>query len=106
MSAPADVTLALLPARRLLGRMTRRDIHELHRVSTPLELLFDLTVAVAIEAAGSQLHHAVVEHHLVLGIFAYITSFAAIWWAWMNFTWFASAYDTGNPSSRLCTMCR
>ncbi len=31
-------------------------------------------------------------------------SFVAIWWAWMNFTWFASAYDTDDPTYRLWTM--
>jgi len=73
-------------------------------VSTPLELLFDLTFVVAIAAAASQLHHAVGEHHLGSGMLAYFTSFAAIWWAWMNFTWFASAYDTDDPTYRLWTM--
>jgi low temperature requirement protein LtrA len=27
--------------------------------------------------------------------------FFAIWWAWMNFTWFASAYDTDDVPYRL-----
>ena len=58
--------------------MAGRDIHETNRVSTPLELLFDLTFVVAIAAAASQLHHAVDEHHLELRILAYITNFAAI----------------------------
>jgi len=104
MTAPADDSLALTPARQLLRRMAGRNIHESHRVSTPLELLFDLTFVVAIAAAASQLHHAVTEHHLGPGMLAYVTSFAAIWWAWMNFTWFASAYDTDDPTYRLWTM--
>jgi low temperature requirement protein LtrA len=29
--------------------------------------------------------------------------FFAIWWAWMNFTWFASAYDTGDVLYRVLT---
>ena len=91
-------------AKRLLRRMAGRDIHESNRVSTPLELLFDLTFVVAIAAAASQLHHAVGEHHLGLGMLAYLTSFAAIWWAWMGFTWFASAYDTDDSTYRLWTM--
>ena len=51
----------------LLHRMVGRDIHEVNRVSTPMELLFDLTFVVAIAAAASQLHHAVGEFrsHLV-----------------------------------------
>jgi low temperature requirement protein LtrA len=81
-----------------------RDIHETHRVSTPLELLFDLTFVVAIAAAASQLHHAVVAQHLGEGLLGFAVAFVAIWWAWMNFTWFASAYDTDDPSYRLFTM--
>ena len=84
--------------------MSGRDIHESNRVSTPLELLFDLTFVVAIAVAASQLHHAVGEHHLGAGMLAYLMSFAAIWWAWMNFTWFASAYDTDDATYRLWTM--
>ena len=30
--------------------------------------------------------------------------FFAIWWAWMNFTWFASAYDTDDVPYRLTTL--
>ena len=103
-SATTSPTTPQMPAKRLLRRMTGRDIHESNRVSTPLELLFDLTFVVAIAAAASQLHHAVGEHHLGLGMLAYLTSFAAIWWAWMGFTWFASAYDTDDATYRLWTM--
>lgn len=84
--------------------MAGRDVHESHRVSTPLELLFDLTFVVAIALAGTQLHHAVGERHLVQGLIGYLTTFAAVWWAWMTYTWFASAYDTDDAHYRLCTM--
>src|SRR6202042_3050644 len=30
--------------------------------------------------------------------------FFAIWWAWMNFTWFASAYDTDDAAYRLAVL--
>jgi low temperature requirement protein LtrA len=30
--------------------------------------------------------------------------FFAIWWAWMNFTWFASAYDNDDDLYRLLTL--
>ncbi len=30
--------------------------------------------------------------------------FFAIWWAWMNFTWFASAYDTDDVPYRLLSL--
>ena len=84
--------------------MSGRDIHETHRVSTPLELLFDLTFVVAIAAAAAQLHHAAMEHHLAQGLLGFATTFFAIWWAWMTFTWFASAYDTDDVLYRLLTM--
>ena len=29
--------------------------------------------------------------------------FFAIWWAWMNYTWFASAYDSDDVAFRLLT---
>ena len=29
--------------------------------------------------------------------------FFAIWWAWMSFTWFATAYDTDDVPYRLLT---
>jgi low temperature requirement protein LtrA len=34
-------------------------------------------------------------------IISYAMVFFAIWWAWMNFTWFASAYDTDDVPYRL-----
>ena len=84
--------------------MAGRDVHESHRVSTPLELLFDLTFVVAIAASAAQLHHAASEQHLAQGMLGFATTFFAIWWAWMNFTWFASAYDTDDTAYRLLTM--
>jgi low temperature requirement protein LtrA len=47
------------------------------------------------------LHHAVAAQHLAVGLIGFVTSFFAIWWAWMNFTWFASAYDTDDVPYRL-----
>lgn len=98
---PAPGAGAARPGRRA---MSGRDIHEAHRVATPLELLFDLTFVVAIALAGVQLHHAVNENHLAQGLLGYVTTFAAVWWAWMTFTWFGSAYDTDDAHYRLCTM--
>ncbi|HEX4938095.1 MAG TPA: low temperature requirement protein A [Candidatus Kapabacteria bacterium] len=81
-----------------------RDIHEEHRASTPLELLFDLTFVVAIALAAAQLHHGVVEHHVLQTLPGYLLAFLAIWWAWMNYTWFASAYDNDDTLYRVLTM--
>ena len=85
-------------------RRRGRDIHEAHRVSTPLELLFDLTFVVAIALAAAQLHHSLAEHHVGQALAQFAVGFFGIWWAWMNFTWFASAYDNDDVSFRVLTM--
>jgi len=84
--------------------MTARDRDEEHRVATPLELLFDLCFVVAVNVAGAQLVHAVAEDHAAAGLLDYAMVFFAIWWAWMNFTWFASAYDTDDVPYRVVTL--
>ncbi len=79
----------------------RRD--ETHRSATPLELLFDLCFVVAVAQAGQRLVHSVAEGHFGQGIGGYLIVFFAIWWAWMNFTWFASAYDNDDVLYRIAT---
>lgn len=96
---------AQYPSRQTSRRaMAGRDVHEAHRVSTPLELLYDLTYVVAIALTGAELHDAVVAHHIGSGLLGFLTTFIAVWWAWMNFSWFASAYDTDDVPYRLYTM--
>jgi low temperature requirement protein LtrA len=89
--------------RRWLAPMRARSAAEPHRVSTPLELFFDLCFVVAIAQAANRLHHSVAEQHLGHGVEFYFVVFFAIWWAWMNFTWFASAYDTDDDVYRITT---
>ncbi|MET9256607.1 low temperature requirement protein A [Streptomyces sp. NPDC003717] len=89
---------------RPLRRLTSRGKHEAHRVASPLELLFDLCFVVAVAQAGAQLVHAVAEGHAGEGILNYAMVFFAIWWAWMNFTWFASAYDNDDVLYRVVTL--
>jgi low temperature requirement protein LtrA len=84
--------------------MSSRDPGERHRASTPLELLFDLTFVVAVARAAAQLHHALAEGHVAHALLGYGMVFFGIWWAWMNFTWFASAYDTDDVPYRLLTL--
>jgi low temperature requirement protein LtrA len=84
--------------------MRPRDPHDPHRAATPLELLFDLVSVIAIAAAAEGLHHAIAEAHPLEGIVGYAMAFFAIWWAWMNYTWFASAYDNDSVAFRLLTM--
>ncbi|XVU25087.1 low temperature requirement protein A [Actinoplanes sp. CA-054009] len=92
------------PARNFLTPMRARSADEPHRVSTPLELFFDLCFVVAVAQAALPLHHSIAEHHVGHGIYGYLTVFFAIWWAWMNFTWFASAYDTDDDVYRITTL--
>ena len=91
------------PIRRLV-RMTGRDLRERHRSATPLELLFDLAFVVAFGQAGNELAHLVAEGHIGPGILGFVFAMGATCWAWINFTWFASAYDTDDWLYRLTTM--
>ena len=56
---------------------------------------------VAVARAASLLHHGVAEGHAGHALVSYVLVFFAIWWAWMNFTWFASAYDCDDVPYRL-----
>ncbi|MFH9014859.1 low temperature requirement protein A [Streptomyces sp. NPDC017943] len=87
-----------------LRRLRARDREEAHRAASPLELFFDLCFVVAVAQAGIQLVHAVAEGHAGEGILDYAMVFFALWWAWMNFTWFASAYDNDDVLYRVVTL--
>ncbi len=84
--------------------MPPRRKDESHRAATPLELLFDLVSVIAIAAAAAGLHHAIAENHIGDGLIHFVAAFFMIWWAWMNYTWFASAYDNDDTAFRLLTM--
>ncbi|MFC4945299.1 low temperature requirement protein A [Pseudonocardia sp. GCM10023141] len=99
--SPETVPAFRVPWRR---SMVARDPGQSHRASTPLELLFDLCFVVAISQAAAQLAHGVEADHIGSALLGYAMVFFAIWWAWMNFTWFASAYDTDDVPYRLLTL--
>ncbi|GAA4554693.1 low temperature requirement protein A [Amycolatopsis samaneae] len=84
--------------------MRSRDSAEHHRVATPLELLFDLCFVVAVGQAGAHLHHDFAEGHFGHGTVSFVLVFFGIWWAWLNFSWFASAFDTDDVPYRLATL--
>jgi low temperature requirement protein LtrA len=84
--------------------MIARRTDEEHRAATVLELFFDLCFVVAVAQAAGGLHHAISDNHLADGAVAYFLVFFAVWWAWMNFTWFASAYDTDDIAYRVTTL--
>lgn len=87
-----------------LVRMSGRDPQERHRVASPLELFFDLVFVIAVSQASQSLHHGIVEGHGAESTLSYVMIFFAIWWAWMNFTWFASAFDTDDWLYRVTTI--
>jgi low temperature requirement protein LtrA len=84
--------------------MGGRDPHEEHRGATPLELLFDLTFVIAFGLAASQFAHALAEAHYFTALVGFSFACFAICWAWINFSWFASAYDTDDWIFRAVTM--
>ena len=88
----------------VLTRMRARRRDEPNRVSTPLELFFDLSFAAAVAQAGQQLVHALAAGEPEHGVTGYLLIFFAIWWAWINFSWFASAYDTDDVPYRVATL--
>lgn len=85
----------------IIKPVVARDPNEHHRTATPLELLFDLVLVIAVAAAAGGLHHALNEHHFADGIFIYLFLFWTLWWPWMNFTWYASAYDNDDALYRV-----
>jgi low temperature requirement protein LtrA len=98
-----DRSAVVTPRRPLRLRMQGRDPAEAHRASTPLELLFDLCFVVAVAQVAAALHHELAVGHAVTGLATYLIAFFGIWWPWVNFTWFASAYDTDDVPYRLLT---
>jgi len=91
-------------ARIPLPGLRARDTGESHRTAGPLELFFDLVFVVAVALASQSLHHFEADDHFGNGIVRYLMVFFAIWWAWMNFTWFASAYDNDDWLYRVLTL--
>ncbi len=84
--------------------MAGRDPHEEGRASTPLELLFDLTFVVAVGVSADLLAEGVSAGHAGAAVVAFSFCAFAVFWAWLNFSWFASAFDTDDWLFRLLTM--
>ena len=87
-----------------LRPMRARDKTEAHRASTELELFFDLIIVIGIASLTAALHHAISDGHGLQMLPNFIFLFLALWWAWMNFTWFASAFDNDDPLYRLLVL--
>ena len=104
MSTLVDPAAVVAARGQLRTRMLARSIDEPHRASSQLELLFDLTFVIAVASITEQLAHRIAEDSVIDGVAPFLQVFFAIWWAWMNFTWFASSYDTDDVPYRLLTL--
>ncbi len=96
--------MPIRPAAHRLRRMSGRDPDEEHRVATPLELLFDLTFVIAFGVSANEFAHLLVTNHVGAGVLGFALATFSVCWAWINFSWFASAYDTDDWIYRLMTM--
>ena len=89
---------------RLVRPLRPRDPHEAHRTASPLELFTDLCYVVAIAQAALTLEHEIAAGRPGHGLVWFAVSFFAIFWAWLNFAWFNSAYDSDDTINRLLTL--
>jgi low temperature requirement protein LtrA len=85
-------------------RMGGRDPDEPHRTATPLELLYDLTFVIGFGVAADELAHFEVAGHFASGIGGFLFATFAVSWAWIQYSWFSSAYDTDDWVYRLATL--
>ncbi|WP_152617896.1 low temperature requirement protein A [Phaeacidiphilus oryzae] len=84
--------------------MAGRDPGERGRVSSPLELLFDLTFVVAVGTSATQFSELLAEGDPGQAVIAFLMAMFAITNAWISFSWFASAFDTDDWLYRVLTM--
>jgi low temperature requirement protein LtrA len=90
-------------SRRRTGAVLR-SAQEPHRAATSLELFYDLCFVVAVAQAASELHHLIVERRFSDGVIGFAAVFFGIWWAWVNYVWFASGHDSDDVPYRLLTL--
>ncbi|PNK60920.1 low temperature requirement protein A [Psychrobacter sp. FDAARGOS_221] len=87
----------------LIKPIVARDTQEPNRVSTTLELLFDLVYVIAVSAAASGFYQQLRVHDLS-GFLTFTVAFFILWNAWTSFTWFASGYDPDDVVYRISVM--
>ena len=81
---------------QVLRNLTEEERAE-ERTSTWLELFFDLCFVVAVAALARGLH----DDPTLGGTLRFIGLFVPIWWAWMTFTWYATAFDNDDVPYRV-----
>ena len=67
------------------------------RRATWLELFFDLCFVATVAALSTRLR----SDPSLEGTLSFVGLFVAVWWAWMAFTWFATAWDNDDVAFRL-----
>jgi low temperature requirement protein LtrA len=87
-----------------VGRMVGRNPDEPHRASTPLELLFDLTFVVAFSQISAQTAHYLELDQVGIAAAGFCFAIFAASWAWINYSWLASAYDNDDIFFRVATL--
>lgn len=90
--------------RAALRPAVMRDHAVPERAATPLELLFDLCFVVAVAVLAAELHHGLSAGHALPAAGVYLALFIPIWWAWMSYTWYATAFSHDDPATRVLTL--
>lgn len=85
------------------GRLLRPVRVRRARGQSSLELLFDLAFSAASGFAAVQLAQTMLDGRPGAAIVGFAAVFFAIWWAWLNFSWFTSAYETDDGLTWLVT---
>jgi low temperature requirement protein LtrA len=85
-----------IPVLRHLRPVRLRAADE-ERHPTWLELFFDLCFVAAVAALANGLHH----HPDAGGVLTFAGLFIPVWWAWMGYTWYASAFDNDDVVFRV-----
>ncbi len=72
--------------------------------ATPLELLFDLTFVVAFSQISSEAAHFLETDDVRTALLGFAFAGFAVTWAWINYSWLASAYDNDDIFFRVATL--
>lgn len=86
-----------LPLARLIRPVVLREPTDGHRAATWLELFFDLCFVIAVAAIAASLH----DDPTGDGAIRAMAALVPVWWAWMGFTWYATAFDNDDVVYRL-----
>ena len=82
---------------RFLRPSPMREFDVGERRATWLELFFDLCFVATVASLSTRLQ----LDHSIPGTLSFVGLFVAVWWAWMAFTWFATAWDNDDVAFRL-----